>query len=62
MAKTSVVPGWQLALLIQTGIVVGVVVITCLYWARAVFIPVALAVFLTFLLAPTVAALQRRGL
>ncbi len=62
MAKTSVVPGWQLALLIQTGTLVAVVVITCLYWARAVFIPVALAVFLTFLLAPTVAALQRRGL
>ena len=55
-------PGWQLALVILTGTVVGVVVVTCLYWARTVFIPVALAVFLTFLLAPLVAALQRRGL
>jgi predicted PurR-regulated permease PerM len=55
-------PGWQLALVILTGTVVGVVVVTCLYWARTVFIPVALAVFLTFLLAPLVTALQRRGL
>ena len=62
VAKTSAVPGWQLALLILTGTVVGVVVVTCLYWARTVFIPVALAVFLTFLLAPLVTALQRRGL
>ena len=62
MAKTSATPGWQLALLILTGTVVGVVVVTCLYWAQTVFIPVALAVFLTFLLAPLVTALQRRGL
>ena len=62
MAKTSAIPGWQLALLILTGTVVGVVVVTCLYWAQTVFIPVALAVFLTVLLAPLVAALQRRGL
>lgn len=62
MAKTSAIPGWQLAVLILTGTVVGVVVVTCLCWARTVFIPVALAVFLTFLLAPLVTALQRRGL
>lgn len=62
MAKTSTMPGWQLALVILTGTVVGVVVVTCLYWAQTVFIPVALAVFLTVLLAPLVAALQRRGL
>jgi predicted PurR-regulated permease PerM len=55
-------PAWQLALLILTGTVVGVVVVTCLYWAQTVFIPVAAAVFLTFLLAPLVTALQRRGL
>jgi predicted PurR-regulated permease PerM len=62
MAKTSAVPGWQLAIVILTGTVVGVVVVTCLYWARTVFIPVALAVFLTFLLAPLITALQRRGM
>lgn len=48
--------------MILTGTVVGVVVVTCLYWAQTVFIPVALAVFLTVLLAPLVTALQRRGL
>ena len=62
MAKTSAVPSWQLALIILTGTVVGVVVVSCLYWARTVFIPVALAVFLAFLLAPLVATLQSRGL
>lgn len=62
MAKTSAIPGWQLALLILTGTMVGVVVVACLYWARTVFIPVALAVFLTFLLAPLITTLQRRGL
>ena len=62
MAKPSTIPSWQLALLILTSTTVGVVVVTCLYWARTVFIPVALAVFLTFLLAPLITILQRRGL
>ena len=34
----------------------------CLYWAHAVFVPLAMAVFLAFLLAPVVSSLQRRGL
>jgi predicted PurR-regulated permease PerM len=42
--------------------VVSVVVIACLYWAHAVFVPLAMAVFLAFLLAPVVSFLQRRGL
>ena len=62
MAKASVAPGWQRALIALTGTVVGVVVVSCLYWAQRVFIPVALAVFLTFLLAPLVSFLQRRRL
>ena len=41
---------------------IGVVVVSALYWAQVVFIPVALAVFLTFLLNPLVRVLQRRGL
>lgn len=41
----------------------GVVLVTaCLYWARQVLIPVALAILLTFILTPAVSALQRRGL
>jgi len=45
-----------------TGGVLFVLVVTCLYWAQAIFIPVAMAIFLTFLLSPPVMALQRRGL
>ena len=60
MAKTSAIPGWQLAVLILTGTVVGVVVVACLYWAQTVFIPVALAVFLSFLLAPLITSLHRQ--
>jgi len=36
--------------------------VACLYWARIVFIPVALAVLATFLLSPVVALLRRIGL
>ena len=62
MTKVSVALGWQRALIVLTGTVVGVVVVSCLYWAQRVLIPVALAVFLTFLLTPLVGFLQRRGL
>ena len=62
MTKASAVPGWQRALVVLAGTVVGVVVVSCLYWAQKVCIPVALAVFLTFLLAPLVSFLQRRRL
>ena len=62
MAKVSTTPPWQRALIVLTGTVVGVVVVSCLYWAQTVLIPVALAVFLTFLLAPLVSFLQRRRL
>jgi predicted PurR-regulated permease PerM len=39
-----------------------VLVIASLYWARAVFVPLALALMLTFLLQPVVTVLHRRGL
>src|SRR4030095_14997709 len=39
-----------------------VLVIGSLYWARAVFVPLALSLMLTFLLQPVVALLHRRGL
>jgi predicted PurR-regulated permease PerM len=39
-----------------------VLVIGSLYWARAVFVPLALALMLTFLLQPVVAMLHRWGL
>jgi predicted PurR-regulated permease PerM len=39
-----------------------IVAIACLYWARIVFIPIALAILMTFLLSPVVALLRRLGL
>src|SRR4030095_10850763 len=39
-----------------------VLLIACLYWAREVLVPVALAILLTFLLAPLVPLLERRRL
>ncbi len=46
-------------LLVPLG--VTVVVVAALYWAQAFFIPVALAIMLTFLLDPVVTTLERRG-
>ena len=41
------------------GLATGVVVVSALYLARDVLIPITLAVFLTFFLAPIVRLLQR---
>lgn len=62
MAKASAVPQWQRALVALSATVIGVVVVGVLYWAQVVFIPLALAVFLAFLLNPLMRVLQRRGL
>ena len=62
VSKSTVGAGWQRAILTLTGTVVGVVVIGTLYWAQSVFIPVALAGFLTFLLSPLVNRLRQHGL
>jgi len=50
-------PGMLSPLLRLAGFVL---IAACLYWAQAVFIPLALAILLTFLLAPLTTALQRR--
>ena len=62
MAKAAAARQWQRAVILLTGTVVAVVVIGLLYWAQMVFIPLALALYLAFLLNPLVRALQRRGL
>ena len=62
MAKARALPSWQRAVIVTAGTAVAAAVITCLYFAQDIFIPVALAAFLTFLLSPLVSALQRRGL
>src|ERR671924_1858075 len=43
-------------------VVIVVLAVASLYWARTVLMPVALAVLLTFVLNPVVTALHRRGL
>ena len=53
---------WQRALIALSATVVGSVSIAVLYWGRWLFIPVALAIYLTFVLVPVVARLQRLGL
>src|SRR5262245_49976689 len=53
---------WQRALVVLSATVVTAVVVAMLYWAQSVFVPLALAVFFTFVLSPVVAMLQRRGL
>jgi len=60
--KASIAPAWQRALIILASAVVSAMVVSCLYWGQKICIPIALAVFLTFLLAPLVTILQRRGL
>ena len=62
MAKNSAAAKWQQSLIVLTNLAIAVVVVGALYWAQVVFIPLGMALFLTFLLTPIVRSLQRRGL
>lgn len=45
-----------------TSLVMLVVLVTgCLFWAKPVLVPVALAVLITFVHSPVIATLERRG-
>lgn len=55
-------PEWQRSITNLTAIVGTVVLVAFAYWARSILIPVALAIFLAFVLGPVVAWLQKRGL
>ena len=46
---------------VATGIL-ALISVAVLYWARSLLIPIALAIFFTFVLSPLVAWLQHRGL
>jgi predicted PurR-regulated permease PerM len=52
---------WQRSLVALSSVVVTATVVTALTWARSVLIPVALAIFLTFVLTPVVTRLQHHG-
>lgn len=47
---------------VAAGVVIVVLVVASLFWARTVLMPVALAILLTFVLNPVVTALHRCGL
>ncbi len=53
---------WQRSLVILASTVLTAAVVAVLFWARSLLIPIALAIFLTFVLSPLVSWLQRRGL
>ncbi len=53
---------WQRAIVLLNGTVMGIVVVASLYLVQVIFIPLALAILLAFLLGPLVRALQKRGL
>ncbi|HYV39116.1 MAG TPA: AI-2E family transporter, partial [Gemmataceae bacterium] len=52
----------QRALVFLTAIIAAAGILAALYWAKAVLIPFALAIFLTFMLLPVVNVLERNGL
>jgi predicted PurR-regulated permease PerM len=62
MAQIAPRVEWQRAIVWLSGTVISVVAISVLYFAQSIFIPVALAVFLTFLLNPLVTRLRSLGL
>ncbi len=53
---------WQRSLVILSGSFVTVTILAVLYIARPIFLPIVLAAFLAFVLAPLVNRLQRRGI
>ncbi len=62
MARQPSPPESQQAHSVLASIIVVVVIVVALYWARVIIMPLALAVFFTFVLTPLVVAVQRRGL
>jgi predicted PurR-regulated permease PerM len=60
MAKGTSNGNSHRSLVVLTGTVLTVVIVGCLFWAQAIFIPLTLAAYLAFLLSPPVNFLQRR--
>jgi predicted PurR-regulated permease PerM len=52
---------WQRSIVLLSGTAIAVVAVAVLYWAQSIFIPVALAIYLTFLLNPVVSRLRLWG-
>jgi len=62
MSQRGYAQEWQRAQIVIAGTVTAAATIGLLYWARSIFIPVALAVFLTFVFSPVVSWFERRGI
>jgi predicted PurR-regulated permease PerM len=60
MAQRGYAQEWQRALIVLSGSTVAALTVSVLYWARSIFIPLALAIFLTFVFSPVVAWFERR--
>ncbi len=60
MAKASSNGNSQRSFSLLTGTVLAVAIIGFLFWAQAIFIPLALAIFIAFLLGPLVSFVERR--
>ena len=62
MAAASSSASLQRPLIVIGATILAVVIIACLYLAQAVFVPLALATLLAFMLSPLVNRLQNLGL
>ncbi|QDU21245.1 AI-2E family transporter [Urbifossiella limnaea] len=62
MSQHGYAQEWQRAQVVLASIVSAAATIGVLYWARSIFIPVALAIFLTFVFSPVVTWFERRGI
>jgi predicted PurR-regulated permease PerM len=62
MPHESARSGSNKALTVLAGVAVVFFIAAALYWARVIFVPVALAIYFAFILTPPVLWLQRRGL
>lgn len=62
MTPAKSCPPWQRAVITQSAVMIGVIILGILYWARSIIIPIAMALFFSYVLAPVVRTLSRRGL
>ena len=60
MATDIARPASPRAISVLAGVMVVFFIVTALYWAQAILIPVALAIYFSFILTPPVAYLQRK--
>lgn len=62
MPPVKTCPPWQRAVILQSAVIAAALILGLLYWARSILIPIAMALFFCYVLAPVVKMLQRRGL